>query len=189
MEHKSSDGLRTAYAKSLFALIISAALLPLTANAQGAPDIVWMASAHADGVLSVAFSPGGALLASGSKYPLLRRGENLKRDQRARLEEVLSLNERLNTMYYLKDLLPYIWSYRSRGWAENTIAQWCELARADGHPATVAIVQSSGFAPLDDSALSTVRDHWRFVPARRDGEPVESRVTVPIRFRLEDVRG
>ena len=77
----------------------------------------------------------GKKVLKGSKYLLLRRRENLKHDQRARLKEVLSLNERLNTMYYLKDLLAYIWSYRSRGWAENTMAEWCDLARADGHPA------------------------------------------------------
>ena len=77
----------------------------------------------------------GREVLKGSKYLLLRRRENLKRAQRARLREVLSLNERLNTMYYLKDLLAYIWTYRSRGWADRTIDEWCELARADGHPA------------------------------------------------------
>jgi len=61
------------------------------------------------------------------------------------------------------------------------------LVAADGHAAEVRVVRSSGYVPLDESALTTVRDRWRFVPARRGGEPVESRVTVPIRFRLEDV--
>jgi protein TonB len=60
------------------------------------------------------------------------------------------------------------------------------LVAPDGHAADVRIARSSGFAALDDSALTTVRDHWRFIPARRDGEPVASRVTVPIRFRLEE---
>ena len=46
------------------------------------------------------------------------------------------------------------------------------------------MIRSSGFAPLDESAVTTVRERWRFVPARRDGVAVESRVTVPIRFRL-----
>jgi protein TonB len=63
------------------------------------------------------------------------------------------------------------------------------LVAIDGHAAEVRVVRSSGFAPLDDAALTTVRDRWRFVPARRGGEPVESRVTVPIRFRLEDAPG
>jgi len=58
------------------------------------------------------------------------------------------------------------------------------LVAADGHAAEVRVLHSSGFTPLDDSALTTVRERWRFIPARRDGVPVESRVTVPIRFRL-----
>jgi len=55
----------------------------------------------------------------------------------------------------------------------------------DGHAADVRIARSSGYPALDESALATVRDRWRFVPARREGVPVESRVTVPIRFKLD----
>ncbi len=58
------------------------------------------------------------------------------------------------------------------------------LVAPDGGAADVRMIRSSGFAPLDESAVTTVRERWRFVPARRDGVPVESRVTVPIRFRL-----
>jgi protein TonB len=63
------------------------------------------------------------------------------------------------------------------------------LVAADGHAAEVRVLRSSGFAPLDDSAVSTVRERWRFLPARRGGVPVDSRVTVPIRFRLADEPG
>jgi len=63
------------------------------------------------------------------------------------------------------------------------------LVAADGHAAEVRVLHSSGFTPLDDSALTTVRERWRFIPARRDGVPVESSVTVPIRFRLADDLG
>jgi len=58
------------------------------------------------------------------------------------------------------------------------------LVAPDGHAADVRVARSSGHPALDESALTTVRERWRFVPARRDGVPVESRVTVPIRFRL-----
>src|SRR5437879_3483898 len=58
------------------------------------------------------------------------------------------------------------------------------LVAPDGRAADVRMIRSSGFAPLDESAMTTVRERWRFVPARRDGVAVESRVTVPIRFRL-----
>ena len=58
------------------------------------------------------------------------------------------------------------------------------LVAPDGRPAEVRVLRSSGFAPLDDSAVATVRDRWRFIPARRSGEAVGGRVKVPIRFRL-----
>jgi protein TonB len=63
------------------------------------------------------------------------------------------------------------------------------MVTPDGRPAEVRVLRSSGFAPLDDSAAATVRQRWRFLPARRGGTAVQSRVTVPIRFRLEDARG
>ena len=59
----------------------------------------------------------------------------------------------------------------------------------DGTAANVRVLQSSGHEPLDDSALRTVRTSWRFIPARQDGVPVPSRVTVPIRFRLTEANG
>jgi protein TonB len=58
--------------------------------------------------------------------------------------------------------------------------------RVDRTVAEVQIAQSSGSALLDDSALQTVRDSWRFIPARLNGVPVESWVEVPIRFILGD---
>jgi len=54
----------------------------------------------------------------GSKYLFLKNWGNLRRGQRGRLHEILALNERLNTVYWLKDLLKHIWDYRLRGWAE-----------------------------------------------------------------------
>lgn len=58
--------------------------------------------------------------------------------------------------------------------------------RADGSVAAAEVAQSSGSALLDDSALKTVRQQWRFLPARLNDEPVESWVEVPIRFVLAD---
>ena len=58
--------------------------------------------------------------------------------------------------------------------------------REDGTVAAVELAHSSGFAVLDESATRTVRESWRFLPARIDGSPVASWVEVPIRFVLED---
>jgi periplasmic protein TonB len=59
------------------------------------------------------------------------------------------------------------------------------LVRPDGSPAEVRVRSSSGSALLDDSAVETVRSRWRFVPARRGNVPVQSRVSFPIRFKLD----
>jgi periplasmic protein TonB len=59
------------------------------------------------------------------------------------------------------------------------------LVRPDGTPAEVSIRTSSGSPLLDDSAVETVRSRWRFIPARQNNAAVESRVTFPIRFRLD----
>jgi len=56
----------------------------------------------------------------------------------------------------------------------------------DGRPSAVRLQRSSGHQALDDSALTTVRDRWRFVPARVGGVAVEGTVQVPIRFRLTE---
>ena len=58
--------------------------------------------------------------------------------------------------------------------------------REDGSVANVELARSSGFAMLDESASRTIRESWRFIPARIDGIPVESWVEVPIKFVLED---
>lgn len=54
----------------------------------------------------------------------------------------------------------------------------------DGTPLTVEVKYSSSFPRLDEAAKSAV-EHWRFVPARRGDEAIESWVSVPIVFSLQ----
>lgn len=56
---------------------------------------------------------------------------------------------------------------------------------ADGRPLSVSIEQGSGYASLDEAAVNAV-EHWRFVPATRDGASVPATAEVPIRFKLVD---
>lgn len=63
------------------------------------------------------------------------------------------------------------------------------LVEPNGRATEVRMLKSSGFSPLDESAATTVRERWRFIPARRGDTPIASRVTVPIRFRLADEAG
>ena len=89
--------------------------------------------------------------------------------------------------YGTNPLPPYPLAARRLGMEGVTLLD--VLVAPDGKPVDVRVQKSSGFASLDDSALKTVRERWRFVPAREGGTPVESRVTVPIRFRLSDAGG
>ena len=58
------------------------------------------------------------------------------------------------------------------------------LVRRDGLPASVEIESPSGSLRLDAAARDAVGG-WRFVPARRGADPIESWVRVPVVFRLE----
>lgn len=55
---------------------------------------------------------------------------------------------------------------------------------ADGTALELDIKQSSGFARLDAAAREAVAK-WRFVPAKRGDEAIESWVAVPITFALD----
>jgi protein TonB len=88
--------------------------------------------------------------------------------------------------YAANPLPPYPLAARRQG--REGVVVLDVLVGRDGHAAEVRVLNSSGHAPLDESATTTVRDHWRFSPARRDGEAVDSWVTVPIRFRLAAAR-
>ncbi len=70
---------------------------------------------------------------------------------------------------------------RLRGW-EGTV-RLDVVVRKDGRVGKVELADSSGFRALDRVALKTVY-RWRFRPAMSSGEPVESKVQVPVRFVL-----
>lgn len=54
---------------------------------------------------------------------------------------------------------------------------------ADGHATAAEVVESSGHAVLDQSAVDTLKT-WRLDPALAGGKPVPGQVNVPVRFRL-----
>lgn len=59
------------------------------------------------------------------------------------------------------------------------------LIDVQGETKVVEVSRSSGSDALDQAATNAIKS-WRFHPARRDDEPVESWVNVPIDFRLTD---
>jgi protein TonB len=59
------------------------------------------------------------------------------------------------------------------------------LIGVDGRAQEGHIEKSSGYTRLDDAALTTARDRWRYRPGTRAGTPEAMWFNVPIRFVLE----
>lgn len=61
------------------------------------------------------------------------------------------------------------------------------VVAANGKAKDISVAQSSRYAILDEAALEAVRK-WRFHPARENGRTIESRLKVPVTFRLNEGR-
>ena len=59
---------------------------------------------------------------------------------------------------------------------------------ADGRVKACEIAQTSGFTRLDEKACQVAMRRWRFNPAQKAGEPVESTKVQPIQWRIEQGR-
>jgi periplasmic protein TonB len=70
--------------------------------------------------------------------------------------------------------------------AEQGVVTIRVLVGDDGRVERAELAESSGHDALDEAALATIRERWRFIPARRAGVAIESWVLVPIRFALTE---
>jgi len=70
----------------------------------------------------------------GTRWILLKNSSNLneEKNERQRLEEVLSLNKPLATAYYLKEELRLLWAEESVDGAKIFLGNWCKKAYASG---------------------------------------------------------
>ncbi len=84
---------------------------------------------------------------------------------------------------YLRNPQPSYPSDARRAGQQGTV-QILVRVNTSGGVSSARIVRSSGYRSLDERALETVRERWRFNPARAGGIPIASEVIVPIRFRL-----
>lgn len=93
----------------------------------------------------------------GTRWLLLKNPENLNddRNERARLEEALSINKPLAIAYYMKEDLRLLWSLPDKATAEAHLQDW--MARA----------QAAGIRILKDFA-NTLRTHRRGILAYYD---------------------
>ena len=84
---------------------------------------------------------------------------------------------------YLNNRLTYPLAARRMG-VQGRVVLNVEVL-AEGMVGKINIRQSSGHEVLDQAALESVK-HWRFIAARRGGEPYTRWFTVPIKFSLQD---
>jgi protein TonB len=77
---------------------------------------------------------------------------------------------------------PYPMVARRMGWEGKVVLNVEVLA--EGRAGQVLLHQSSGHEVMDNAALQTVKT-WRFIPARRLGQPATQWFLVPIKFALE----
>jgi len=57
---------------------------------------------------------------------------------------------------------------------------------AQGFVQKAELKASSGYSRLDQSAVNAVKN-WRFIPAKRGGQAIDSWIVVPILFSLKDI--
>ena len=72
---------------------------------------------------------------------------------------------------------------REAGWEGTTVLQ--VLVLPDGGAGSVTLYKTSGYAVLDEAALTAVKA-WRFIPAMDGNFPIKSVVRLPIRFDLKE---
>lgn len=79
---------------------------------------------------------------TGTKYLLLKNRNNLKKNQKERLQSLLELNENISIGYILKDDLKRLWSYKSVGCANRCLDSWISTALASKIRPVVSFAKS-----------------------------------------------
>lgn len=87
---------------------------------------------------------------------------------------------------YLNNPAP-LYPSLSKKYGEQGIVLLDVYVNISGGVDQIRVNKSSGFARLDNAALTTVKK-WRFVPAKKGGQLENSWVQVPINFKLEDAK-
>ena len=59
------------------------------------------------------------------------------------------------------------------------------LVDAGGRVRSAEVARSSGFVRLDEAAVAQALERWRFIPASRGGEAVESQLRITVSFVLK----
>ena len=72
----------------------------------------------------------------------------------------------------------------SRRLGEHGTARLMLTVSSSGLVSDAVIVNSSGYRRLDEAAISWIKGHWRYRPARQGTNPVTAKVEAVVEFRL-----
>jgi transposase len=101
--------------------------------------------------------PNARKVVKGARWLLLRNKKNVKKtEDRVRLKELLEANEKLTTVYVLKDDLKHLWDYKYPGAARRFWKQWHERAVESGIEPLVK------FAKALEQRLEGILAHCRY---------------------------
>ena len=89
-------------------------------------------------------------------------------------------------MRFLSTKVRYPKEAEKRGEQGKAYVQF--VVKSDGNVDYVQIAKTSGSKVLDDEAVRVVKSMPRWTPAKQDGENVNSMLTLPVTFKLGDVR-
>jgi len=62
---------------------------------------------------------------TGSRWCFLKRPENQTEKQTVKLQELLAINLKTVRAYLLKEDFQRFWNYKSAGWADKFLKEWC----------------------------------------------------------------
>lgn len=110
--------------------------------------------------------------------PVLPRPQHLLRDETALIKGIPTRANYLDAMRP-----PYPRRAREMGW-EGTVVLRVEV-KPDGTVGDIAVRQRSGYAVLDEAALTAVKQ-WRFAPPTDGAFTFSAVVDVPVRFDLKE---
>ncbi len=115
----------------------------------------------------------------GSRYLLLKNEENLTEKQRPRLQQLLAMNETLNTVYILKDQLKMVYYYSDRYLVKEMLDDWCTMAETVSHPSMGTFINKLRFFedgilnhadyPIGTSDLEGVNNKIKLIKRRAYG--------------------
>ena len=119
----------------------------------------------------------------GTRWLLLKNPENLRddRNERARLEEALSLNKPLATAYYMKEDLRLLWSLPEQGYCRGPSARLDRPGRSIRYPNTQGLCQDPEHSQTGNPRLLRPSNLHR--TTRRNQQQDQDTATTGIRLQ------